>query len=136
MVFWAPPRDLGPFSSSGLCSTHSCLLSSGQLYSAAAVLGGHLMVLASSIYWRLLQQLDYATLLPLLPLLASHSAEPQLLSMTSSCLQNPYNWEVLTIQSSASSAKIQVWLPLEHSFCVLTLRKHFPDFTSVMLVSS
>ena len=31
---------------------------------------------------------------------------------------------------------VQTWPLLQHSFCMLTLRKHFPeDFTSMMLVS-
>jgi hypothetical protein len=32
--------------------------------------------------------------------------------------------------------KIQHWPSVEHNFCVLTLKKHFPeDFTSVTLIS-
>ena len=44
MIFWVSPKGLGHFSTSALCST----LGSACLHStAAAVLGGHLMVLVS-----------------------------------------------------------------------------------------
>lgn len=32
--------------------------------------------------------------------------------------------------------EVQSWLTLEHSFCMLPLGAHFPDFTSVILVPS
>ena len=111
--FWASPKGLGHFSSSVLCST----LGSHWLHSTAAILGCHPMVLAFIIHSGILLQLGFANrhLLPLgcqvstssvlghqLPLqlyllqwppLASHSAKPQLLFMTPSCLQNqPPGW--------------------------------------------
>jgi hypothetical protein len=65
----------------------------------------------------------------------SHT-KPQLLSMVLSCLQNQYYLgnSYYQVQLPAGST---TQTPLELNFCVLTLRKHFPeDFTSVMLVSS
>lgn len=55
VIFWAPPRG---FSGSALCSTHSCLRSSGRLHStAAAALSGCPMALASPNCWGLLLQI-------------------------------------------------------------------------------
>lgn len=69
---------------------------------------------------------------------ASYSAKPLLLSITSSCFQNQCHWDTRTY--------CQVWLPaqgatmapppLDHSFCVLTLGKHFSEDFASMLVSS
>jgi hypothetical protein len=56
MVFQAIPKGLGHFSRSVLCST----VGSGSLhYTAAAIYGGHPMVLSSPILWGLLLQLGF-----------------------------------------------------------------------------
>jgi hypothetical protein len=66
------------------------------------------------------------------PFLASHSAKPQLLTMTPSCLQNQYHLaDFYTLPTAAAAQAISGTKLL----CVL--RKYFPeDFTSVILVSS
>ena len=65
------------------------------------------------------------------PSLASHSAKPQLLFMTLSCLQNL----ILIHYQVQLQYEVQPWLSLEHSFFVLS--ENIPeDVTSVMLVSS
>ena len=56
MIIWAPPKGWHYFSSSALCNT---LGSSYLHFNTAAVLGGHFMVLASSICWGLLLQLGF-----------------------------------------------------------------------------
>lgn len=52
------------------------------------------------------------------PFLTSHSAKPHLVAMTPLCFQDLYHME---------NIHFQVWFKtsLDHSFCVLTLRKHF-----------
>jgi hypothetical protein len=67
--------------------------------------------------------------------MASHSAEPQLLFVTLHAFKTSTTWVTLTYYQVQPQHKVQPWLSLEHSLCVL--RKHFPeDVTSVMLVSS
>lgn len=46
-------------------------------------------------------------------------------------LQNQYHVTLFRLWPNfRCQGKVQLWLSLEHSFCVLTLRKHFPeDFT-------
>jgi hypothetical protein len=57
--------------------------------------------------------------------------------MTSSHLQNQHHLDNSYTTNLGCQHKEQLWLRLEFSFCVLTLRKYFPeDFTSVMLISS
>jgi hypothetical protein len=122
-----PTQDLLDSSTGLACMVLSsvahtvCLPGTSWLHSiVAAVLGGHHMVLASTIHWSLLLQLGCTftnslswTLFMVLQflfmissvlefqlilrlhlhqwlLLASHSAKPRLLSMTPSCLQNQY----------------------------------------------
>jgi hypothetical protein len=70
------------------------------------------------------------------PSMASHSAEPQLLCMTPSCLQNQYQLgDSHTLPSSATSRGITLAISGTRPLCAL--RKHLPeDFTSMMLVSS
>lgn len=51
-----------------------------------------------------------------------HSAKPELLSTTLSCPQNQFHtWVNLLLPSL-----VQPWPVMEHSFCVLALKKHFP----------
>lgn len=68
--------------------------------------------------------------------LASHSAKPQPFSVTPSYLQNQHRLSDFFTSKFGCRHEVQSWLPLEQSFCVLILRKDFPDFTLVMLVSS
>ena len=56
---------------------------------------------------------------------ASLCAKPQLLFMSPSRLQTS------TVKSSCQH-EVQAWPPLEHSFWLWTLRKHFPDVTSAI----
>lgn len=97
MIFWAPPRDLGQFSSSALCSTHPW---SSRLWVAAL----HCCCCSwQSAYGTAISKTpgfpccNWATLSPIasspglssgIPALA-HSLKPQLLYMTPSCLQKP-----------------------------------------------
>jgi hypothetical protein len=67
------------------------------------------------------------------PFMASHSAEPQLLCVTPSCLQTSTTWVTLTHYQVLLQHEVQPWQSLEHRPCAL--RKHFPDFTSMILVS-
>lgn len=47
----------------------------------------------------------------------------------------PPGW-LLNIAKFSCQNKVQCWPPLDHSFCVMTLRKHFLEyFASIMLVS-
>lgn len=79
MIFWAPAKSLGHFSSSTLCGT----VEFGWLYfPVIIVLQGHPMVLASPIHWDLLVLPFHKQ--PLIDCL--HGANPQLLCMTSSVL--------------------------------------------------
>lgn len=67
------------------------------------------------------------------PLLAPHSAKPQLLFMTPSCLQNQYQWETLTHYQVSLQARGTTLAHTNYSFYLLTLRKHFSeDFSSVI----
>ena len=90
-------KGLGHFSSHAPCSTHTSRpLGSRCLYStAAAALGGHLMVLASSKHCMtpsvLGHQLQMRLHLLQWPSMTSHSAKSQLFFMTASCLQNQYH---------------------------------------------
>jgi hypothetical protein len=70
------------------------------------------------------------------PSIPSHSAEPRLLCVTPSCLQNEYHLgDSLTHYQVPLQHEVQPWLSLEYSLC--DSKKHFPeDVTSVMLVSS
>jgi hypothetical protein len=52
--------------------------------------------------------------------MASHSAEPQLLCVTPSCLQNQYHLGDPYILPSLAAAGVQPWLSLEHSLFVLS----------------
>lgn len=118
MTFCAPAKGLSPISSSALCNTVG---SDWLHSTAAAVGGGHPMFLAFLTCWRFLtatrlhqqpligslysakfqllymtpsvlgHQLQMKLHLHICPSLASHSAKPQLLSMTSSYLQNQYH---------------------------------------------
>lgn len=117
-----------------------CLLGSGWLYSfAAAALSSQSMVVASTKCCGLLQM---GCTLPIVssgfssgtPFL-SHIAKPKLFSMTLSCLQNQYNLRD-SYNTKFSHHKVQLWSPPEHSFLVLTLRKHFQNIISFMLISS
>ena len=70
------------------------------------------------------------------PLLGSYNVKSQVLTMIPSCLQNQYLGNLYSTKFSCCH-EVQPQLPLEHSLCVLTLSKHFPeDFASVVLVSS
>lgn len=44
-------------------------------------------------------------------------------------------WENLIHYQSSLPAQVTALAPLDHSFCEMALRKHFPDFTSVTWVS-
>lgn len=120
----APPGRLAPL--------HCC-----------CVLGGHPMALASPHCWGLC--CNWAVPSPLAspglysgtPAL-SHSAKPQPLSMTPSCLQNQHPLGDSYTTKLSCQHKVQpAWLPLDHSCCAPTWRTHFPEgFTSMKLVSS
>jgi hypothetical protein len=157
----SPLEELGYLSCSALCSTHSfCLLGLGWVCStAAAVLGGHPMVLASPKHWGLLWHLGctftnsshrrsslcqasaslHDPISPELilrlhlhqwPLPASHS--------TISC--SPWTSATrvtLTHTSSSTGAPQGTTLAISGTQLLSALRKHFPNhFTSVMLSSA
>lgn len=86
MILWAPPQGLGNVSSFAVCSTQSFSSRSWQLHpTAAAVPGGHALVLASP---KLLGSLASTELhLHQYPPLDSPSAaKPQLLHLSPSVL--------------------------------------------------
>jgi hypothetical protein len=111
------------------------------LYSTtAAVLGGHLMVLAPPKHCMtpsvLGHQLQVRLHLHQWPSMDSHSAKPQLLSVTPSCLQNQYHLgDSYTLPSPAAAQGTT--LAISGTQPLYAFRKHFPeDVTSMMLVSS
>ena len=113
-------KGLGHYSSHALCRP----LGSRCLYStAAAALGGHLMVLASPKHCMTPSALGHQLQLRLhfhqWPSMASHSAKPQLLCVTPSCLQNQYHLDDPYTPSPAA-AGVQPWLSLEHSHFVVS----------------
>ena len=55
-----------------------------------------------------------------MPSMASHSAKPQLLCVTPSCLQNQYHLGDPYTLPSPTAAGVQPWLSLEHSLFVLS----------------
>lgn len=69
------------------------------------------------------------------PLLASQSADPLLNLIIPSGLQNRYHQGDCYTNTFNCINEVKPWLHLEHSVWGLTLRAHFSeDFTSVMLV--
>jgi hypothetical protein len=104
-----------------LYHTH-CPLGSRCLYSTAAALGGHLMVLTSPKHCMTPSVLSLQLQLRLhqWPSMASHSAEPELLCLTPSGLQNQYHLGNPYTLPSPVAAGVQPWLSLEHSFFVLS----------------
>jgi hypothetical protein len=120
------------------------LLSSIRLHSkAAAVLGDHPMVLASPECWSHLMQPGCTFTNSLFwalfgdPTVLPHSAKPQLLSMSHAYFQSQYHLGDSETTKFRCQHEVQPWPLLEHSFCVLALRKHFPeDITFMMLASS
>jgi hypothetical protein len=68
------------------------------------------------------------------PSMASHSAKPQLVTMNPSCLQNQYHLgDSYTLPSPAVTQGTTLAISRTQLLCAL--RKHFPDFISVTLVS-
>lgn len=130
----------GQKSKSQTCHTHDflgskglvtapCLLSSGQLHATTvSALGGRSMVLTSPKHRGLCHQL-YLHPQPLLGSLRDSSPatqrKPQLLPMTPSCLQNQNHLGgcLLHMIRFKQQHEMQPWPPLDHSFCVPTLRK-------------
>jgi hypothetical protein len=104
----------------------SCLLGWGWLHpkaaAAAAAAGDHPKTPASSKYCGLLlpRRLHFHQQ----PLLVPHSAMPQLLSMASLSFQTQHHLRITLFTLTAQL------------LCTGSLRKHSPDFTSVMQVSS
>ena len=110
-IFWAPPKGLGHFSSSTLCSAHSL---SPPAASMPLLL---LFLVIIPWYWCLqncrspLLQLDCTFTNSLSPGLSSgtsalpHSAKPQLFLTISPCLQNQYHL--------GDSYHYRVWLAAE-----------------------
>lgn len=137
---------LDHFFGSALWSTHS--LSSKLRPAPAAVLDGHPILPASPKCWGLLLQMDctftkslskvlfmvsnlnFSSWPPgpsnateaapsLAASLSSHSAKPQHLSMTPSCLQKQYYLGDSCITKFGYQHKVQPWTPLEHRrFCL------------------
>lgn len=71
------------------------------------------------------------------PLLASHSAQSCLFSMTPSCFQNQYPLGDSHITKFSGQHKVQPQPLLDHNLCDPTLSNYFSeDFTSVQLVCS
>jgi len=71
--------------------------------------------------------------------MASHSAEPQLLFMTPSCLQNQYHLGDSYTLPSPAAAGVQPWLSLEDSFFVISensSQKMSPQFTGLFLITT
>lgn len=111
------PNFLGHFSGSTLCSSHSGLLDSGQLYHGCCWFGRCPMVLASQKYWNLLLQLDWTftdslftkSLLPMAFFRASSSStQCQTLAISHGHFlpskPEPSGW-LLTLQSSAARTR-------------------------------
>ena len=159
MIFWAPPKGLGHFSSSALCSTSRVWLI------VAANFGGHPMVPTSPICWGILlhlgltnsllgslhsdrfqilcmtpsvlgHQLQLRLQLCSWPSMASHHAKPQLLSMTQLCLQNQFHLgDSFPLPCTAVAGGTTLAISRTQLLC--SLIKHFPeDVTSMILVSS
>lgn len=64
-----------------------------------------------------------------------NGAELRLFSVTLLCLQNQCYLENLTHVVHLPAWGISLGI-VDHSFCVLTLRRYCPDFASVMLIAS
>ena len=123
-IFWAPPRAWVTSPALSLVVHSLSPRLQMPVLTAAAVLGGHLMVLASpkqcitpSIPGH---QLQLRLHLHQCPSMASHSAKPQLLCVTPSCLQNQYHLGDPYTLPSPTAAGVQLWLSLEHSLFVLS----------------
>lgn len=68
------------------------------------------------------------------PCLSQYQA--QLFTLTPSCLQHSYHLGDSNTTTLSQHCEVQPQPLLDHSFCVLTSGKHFPEhFTSMMLVS-
>ena len=117
-------KGLGHFSSHALCSNMSSSRLQMPVLHGCCCSWWSFMVLASpkhcmtpSVLGRQLQmRLDFHQW----PSMASHSAEPQLLFMTPSCLQNQYHLGDPYTLPSPAAAGVQPWLSLEHSLFVLS----------------
>jgi hypothetical protein len=123
-IFWIPPRALQhtppPLGSRCLYFTAAVLVSS-KYCMTPSVLGHQLQPRLHLHQW---------------PSMASHSAKPQLLCMTPSCLQNQYHLgNSFTLLSPAAARGTT--LAIYETQPLRVFRNHFPeDVTSMMLVSS
>jgi hypothetical protein len=126
-IFWAPPRawvisPAMPF------IAHASSFRLQMPVSTAAALGGHLTVLASPKHCMTIsvlgRQLQLRLHLHQWPSMASHRAEPQLLCVTSSCLQNQYHLGDPYTLPSPAAPEVQPWLSLEHT--TLCFQKTLP----------
>lgn len=141
MLFWAP-KPLGSSTSSSLSSTAHTASLAGlcQMHSMpASALRGHPMVLASSVSWGLYGNRDFLFTNGLPGLLCgdpnSATWYPAPISLYDSFIPSNRVEDSYTLSSSTTSLKCDLF-PLDHSFCVETLRKYFPGkFTSNMLAS-
>lgn len=124
-TFWNHPKGLGHFLVSALCSTQrlSFMLSPTPLHTCCwpQYLVYHRVIFKIAVTF-----ISTGLLFHHCPFLASHNAKPQLLSMTLSCVKKQCHlgnsYTKLGYQQES-----QDWPFLEHRFCVLILRKHFPE---------
>jgi hypothetical protein len=157
---WASPRALGHFFSSALCSTHglSCKLGQDPWLLFLVVIPWYWHLQNAGVFYcnqqPLLDFLNVATLqlffmvssflgfrLPLRlhfhqwPLLDSVPSKPHLFSVAPSWLPSTTGVTLIHAQTWLS-VQGRTLAASEYSWHVMTLRTHFPDFTSTMLASS